>query len=184
LIGFHSPERSGAGALRERGYRDALQRRGLEPWEPMPRSDYYDDAATEAAVRALLAGRAAGERPTAILCLSDMMGLVVCRTVRRLGLSVPGDVSVVGYDDVPMAQRCDPPLTTLAQPFPEMGRTAARHLLASAARRQGRGIAAPDAAANNGCIEELLPARLMVRDSTGPAPSRRKSKGVTGLDEA
>lgn len=168
LIGREKPEYSGAATLRERGYRAALARRGLAPWEPIPRSDFYDDGLTEAAVRGLLGDRPPAERPTAILCLSDMMALVVCRTVRALGLSVPGDVSVIGYDDMPMAQRSDPPLTTLAQPFPEMGRAATRHLLASVGRRQRRGTAVepllPDSP-----VEELLPARLVVRASTGPA---------------
>jgi DNA-binding LacI/PurR family transcriptional regulator len=83
---------------------------------------------------------------------------------------MPEDVSVVGYDNMPMAQRCDPPLTTLEQPFSEMGRVAARHLLAAASRRNGRGERAQDDTPNRGVVEELLPPRLVIRDSTGPAP--------------
>jgi LacI family transcriptional regulator len=168
FIGREHPELSGAATLREQGYREAMARRGLIPWEPMPRSDFYDDAATAAAVRGLLEGRRVDERPTAILCLSDMMGLVVCRTVRRLGLSVPGAVSVIGFDDVPMAARCDPPLTTLAQPFPEMGRVAARHLLGAVARGTGRVERAAEPVPMP-AVDELVPTLLVVRASTGPA---------------
>jgi LacI family transcriptional regulator len=173
LIGLERPETSGVATERERGYREAMARRGLKPWEPLPRSRFYDDERTEAAVRVLLGGRAADERPTAILCLSDMMGLVVCRTVRRLGLSVPDDVSVVGYDDVPMAQRCDPPLTTLAQPFAEMGRAAVRHLLAAVACRQGRQMEGEKEFSPDIAVEELLPVRLVIRESTAAAPESR-----------
>lgn len=68
------------------------------------------------------------DRPTAIFAGSDMQALGVLRAAHELGLSVPHDLSVVGYDDLPLASWVGPPLTTVRQPLPEMGQ-AATHLL-------------------------------------------------------
>jgi DNA-binding LacI/PurR family transcriptional regulator len=61
-------------------------------------------------------------RPTALLCMSDELALGAIQAVRSLGLSVPGDVSVVGFDDTPGARWSDPPLTTVRQDLVEKGR--------------------------------------------------------------
>ncbi len=61
-------------------------------------------------------------RPTALLCMSDELALGAIRAVRSLGLSVPGDVSIVGFDDTPGARWSDPPLTTVRQDLVEKGR--------------------------------------------------------------
>jgi DNA-binding LacI/PurR family transcriptional regulator len=103
--------------------------------------------------------RGAG-RPTAVLCMSDALALGVMAAAREAGLAVPGDLSVVGFDDVPGSARSVPPLTTVAQDHAGKGRAAAAALLAMLA---GAGPGAPD----------RLPAALTVRGSTGPpAPSR------------
>ena len=75
------------------------------------------------------------------------------RAARELGLTVPGDRSVVGFDDSPAAQRMD--LTTVRQPHPAKGRRAGKRLLELLAGETGAGC-------------ELLPTELMVRGSTGP----------------
>src|SRR5207302_789209 len=69
------------------------------------------------------------DRPTAIFAGSDMQAMGVLRAARRLGLDVPGDVSVVGYDNLPVAAWTDPALTTVNQPLQDMAGTAARMLL-------------------------------------------------------
>ncbi|NUS56951.1 MAG: substrate-binding domain-containing protein, partial [Streptomycetaceae bacterium] len=66
---------------------------------------------------------------TAVVCGSDLMALGVIRAVRQRGLSVPEDVSVVGYDDSPLVAFTDPPLTTVRQAVPAMGAAAVRALL-------------------------------------------------------
>jgi DNA-binding LacI/PurR family transcriptional regulator len=66
---------------------------------------------------------------TAFVCGSDLMALGVIRAARRRGLSVPADVSVVGYDDSPLIAFTDPPLTTLRQPVAAMGNAAIRQLV-------------------------------------------------------
>ncbi|TWP51324.1 LacI family DNA-binding transcriptional regulator [Lentzea tibetensis] len=63
-------------------------------------------------------------RPSALLCASDQLAFGALQAARDLGLSVPGDVSVVGFDDVPEASVSDPPLTTVRQPLAEKGRLA------------------------------------------------------------
>jgi LacI family transcriptional regulator len=69
------------------------------------------------------------DRPTAIFAASDDLALGVYEAARRLGLRVPDDVSVVGFDDVPAARWASPPLTTVRQPLRDMGRLAAHTVL-------------------------------------------------------
>ncbi|QFZ17164.1 LacI family DNA-binding transcriptional regulator [Saccharothrix syringae] len=66
----------------------------------------------------------ASPRPTALLCASDELAFGALQAVRDLGLRVPADVSVIGFDDVPAAEHADPPLTTVRQPLTEKGRRA------------------------------------------------------------
>ncbi|MBO0869218.1 MAG: LacI family DNA-binding transcriptional regulator [Micromonosporaceae bacterium] len=98
------------------------------------------------------------DRPTAIFAGSDMQAVGVLRAARRLGLDVPGDLSVVGYDNVPVAAWIDPPLTTVNQPLGDMAGTATRMVLDLA-----RGV--PPATSRIDLVTELV-----VRESTGPAP--------------
>lgn len=95
-------------------------------------------------------GRSAG-RPTAVLALSDVMAIGVLQEVRRKGLAVPGDVSVMGIDDIAVAQSIAPALSTVALPLREMGRAAFGMVQRPVAAQPRR---------------RLVPARLVVRDST------------------
>jgi DNA-binding LacI/PurR family transcriptional regulator len=105
------------------------------------------------------------DRPTALFCSAgDAFAAVAIRTLRRIRLRVPEAVSVVGYSDLLLATCIDPPLTTIAQPFQEMGRNAVSHLLA----RLEDQIEMPV----DESIDYLLPTQLVVRASTGPAPVR------------
>lgn len=92
---------------------------------------------------------------TAVMAFNDQLALGVMSGLARRGVSVPGDVSVVGCDDVPMAEMVAPPLTTIAMPTDEAGAAAVR-LLSSE----------PET------VE--LAGRLVVRASTGPAPTTRR----------
>ncbi len=102
------------------------------------------------------------DRPTAVLCFSDGLAMGVVRTAQSLGLRVPEDVSVVGFDDSPLAARVDPPLTTVRQDVSAKGRAAAAALTA-ALRARKDGTPPPT-------DHVVLPVELVVRDSTGPAP--------------
>ncbi len=95
-------------------------------------------------------------RPTAVLTTSDLLAVGVCRAARAAGLAVPRDLSVVGFDDSPIAPAHDPALTTVRQPLREKGRRAARALL--------------DHLAGAPVTDSLLSAELVVRESTAPPP--------------
>jgi DNA-binding LacI/PurR family transcriptional regulator len=122
--------------------------------------------AVERAMFSIEGGQAAGTRLlqrglTGIICASDPLALGVIRAIRRARLQVPGDVSVVGFDDSAFMNCTDPPLTTVRQPIDAMGRAVVT-LLAN----QIDGAEASE--------EELLfEPELVVRSSTGPA--RRSS---------
>ena len=105
------------------GWLDALRPAGISPAVAHTRNDSIEEAAQ--AARSLLE---LNERPTAVLCFSDVLALGVLRAASELGLHVPADVSVVGFDDSPAAQDSDPPLTTVRQDVTEKGRLAARAL--------------------------------------------------------
>ncbi|WP_405064199.1 LacI family transcriptional regulator [Kribbella sp. NBC_01505] len=94
---------------------------------------------------------------SAIICGSDMMALGVIRAARQRGLTVPSDLSVVGYDDAPMMEFTDPPMTTIRQPVQSMALAAVQSLL-----EEVRGHATPK-------TEFLFRPELVVRNTTGPA---------------
>jgi DNA-binding LacI/PurR family transcriptional regulator len=100
----------------------------------------------------------AGRRPTAVLAMSDAMAIGAIAAIHDLGLAIPDRISVVGFDDVELAESTNPPLTTVHQPVRGKGETAVRMLLAVI---QGR-----DASPGH----RRLDTRLVVRSSTGPVP--------------
>ena len=111
---------------RLRGYRDELAALGLaERADDVREGDFY----AESGYREGLVLLGADERPTAVFAASDMMALGVIRAARELGLSVPGDVAVVGFDDAPLAAHADPPLTTVKQDKFGIGAAAATALV-------------------------------------------------------
>jgi DNA-binding LacI/PurR family transcriptional regulator len=135
------------------GLRQGLEAAGI-PWQQVlieERSNNQEAGA--AAARSLLAE---APRPTALVATTDQLALGVLRAARELGLQLPADLSVVGFDDIPEAARSQPPLTTVRQPLVDKGTIAGDRLFALL-----EGSAAPDT---------VLPVELMVRESTGPAP--------------
>jgi DNA-binding LacI/PurR family transcriptional regulator len=97
---------------------------------------------------------------TGIICGSDPLALGAIRAARRAGLAVPGDVSVVGYDDSAFMNCTEPPLTTVRQPIEAMGRAAVTLLVN---QMEGVSVSAD---------ELLFEPELVVRGSTGPASHR------------
>ena len=112
--------------------------------------------------RALFQG--ALDYPTALLCDGDPLAAVAIRTLSTMGLRVPHDVSVVGYGDFSLAELLNPPLTTVAQPFQDMGRAAVRQLLHAVEGDPGSGSDGP-------YKTEMLTTCLVRRASTAPARS-------------
>ena len=126
-IGFVSgPTRSMPARLKTAGWEVALEEAGLEPDPALVAHAPYGAAGGAAALARLLAT----VRPTGVICSSDLMALGAVSEARRSGLVVPRDLSVVGFDDIPLASYCTPALTTLAQPIAEIARVAIDGLLA------------------------------------------------------
>ena len=107
--------------LRHRGYLDAMRSAGLAaPEEYCEKADAdYSFASGQLAARKLLSLE---PRPTAVFCVSDILALSVISVAEELGLSVPEDLTVTGFDDVDYTTMFHPFLTTVAQPCYEMGR--------------------------------------------------------------
>jgi len=115
---------AGAG-LRRQGYERTMKRLGLERHVQIAAGEFTDEGGYLGAQR-LLSG---GERPTAIFVANDLAAMGVLTAVREAGLSVPGDISLVGYDNSYLAQLSNVSLTSIEQPRHEMGILAARFLL-------------------------------------------------------
>jgi DNA-binding LacI/PurR family transcriptional regulator len=147
--------------LRMLGWLDALQAAGIEPTAVrLPHADPFETGCE--AGRLLLDQPV---RPTAVLCFSDAIALGVIRAIEDAGLSVPGDVSVAGFDDSPLGRRSLPTLTTVRQDVVAKGRAAADALIAAIER----GSDAPKSRARH----LVLPTELVTRNSTAaPPPSR------------
>lgn len=135
------------------GYRSAMNAAGLPIDPEWVRFGDFHTGGGETHARALLAGAAA---PTAIFAGSDLQALGAIAAAREMGLSVPGDVSIVGYDDIPLARWMSPQLTTVHQPLRRMGEEATRLVLRMA---EGR---TPET------LRMDLATHLVVRDSTAP----------------
>jgi DNA-binding LacI/PurR family transcriptional regulator len=138
-------------------------RRKLAAFQSMAKRAGPIAAPVEHALFSLEGGQAATTRllrhnVTGIICASDVLALGAIRAVRRAGLSVPRQVSVVGYDDSAFMNCTDPPLTTVRQPIEAMGKAAVA-LLASQLEN-----------ATVHAEELLFEPELVVRGSTGPAP--------------
>ncbi|TDU79101.1 LacI family DNA-binding transcriptional regulator [Streptomyces sp. KS 21] len=100
---------------------------------------------------------APGSRPTAVVCDDDILAAGTCKAARRLGLRIPDDLSVTGFDDLALATAVEPELTTVHLPAERVGEQGMTALLAVL---EGTPWTAPD-----------IPVELVVRASTGPAPA-------------
>ncbi|MFI0795793.1 LacI family DNA-binding transcriptional regulator [Micromonospora rubida] len=139
------------------GYRAALDAAGVAVDDALIRpGNFYHESGYAAGTQLL----ALPDPPTAIFASSDQMALGVYEAVRKRGLRVPDDISVVGFDDLPEVRWCSPPLTTVRQPLAEMGMLAARTVLRLA---QGEKLESPR-------LE--LATELVVRDSAAPPRHR------------
>ncbi|WMM72340.1 LacI family DNA-binding transcriptional regulator [Rhodococcus pyridinivorans] len=104
------------------GYREALAGAGIDPdTVPVYYGDYQQSSGRDMAERAL----AAQTRPTALICANDLMAVGAMEYCREQGLRMPEDVSIVGFDDLPLSSLLTPRLTTVRQPARDMGYRAA-----------------------------------------------------------
>jgi len=145
---------------RHAGYEDAMRAHGLPPLPPVNLPSHT--ASSRARIGALMAG--AG-RPTAFFCTNDLLAIGVISDLKRLGLGVPRDVSVLGYDGIALGALVEPPLATVVQPNTDIGATAVRLLLKrlAAATR-------PDAVLASVPGATLLPHALRVAGTVAAPP--------------
>ncbi|MBD8059297.1 LacI family DNA-binding transcriptional regulator [Cellulomonas sp. JH27-2] len=112
--------------LREDGFRHAMAAAGVPVDEALVRNgDFRPDSATAPAHDLLTLD----DRPTAIFAANDLSAIRTMEVARELGLRVPDDLSVIGFDNVPESALANPPLTTIAQPLQDMGATALHMLV-------------------------------------------------------
>jgi LacI family transcriptional regulator len=150
------PANTTSGRDRVRLFRAALERHRIALPDPLvTHSSYSFDAGAELAL-GLLGGPGP---PTALFCAGDVLAFGALHAIRRRGLRVPADVSIVGFDDVAMAGWDMIGLTTIRQPIERMAREAVRTLL-------GRISGADDGQRRR----HLFPVQLIERRTTGPAP--------------
>ncbi|HMN46619.1 MAG TPA: LacI family DNA-binding transcriptional regulator [Povalibacter sp.] len=152
-------------ADRYSGYRDGLKASGLALDKKLIVQGYNSFASGVEAGRKLL-NLPADRRPTAIFASNDEMAAGVLSVAHGMGLAVPEDLSVAGFDDAPLASQVWPALTTIKQPVPAMSAHAAELLL-----KMLRGE--PDERSG-----QIMESSLTFRQSTGPAPDRPMSERV------
>ena len=162
------PEALWTAERRLAGYREAVAAAGMDPDEmEVHVGDYRMRSGAELAARAL--STSAARRPTALLCANDLMAIGALRYCREQGIDVPGQVSVTGFDDVPIAGLVSPALTTVAQPAREMGYAAAT-ILFSRLRGDGDGDG-EDASPPDEPTVRLFGVEVRIRESVGPPVS-------------
>ena len=130
-----------------------LRDRGVDPASLPSPSSAFDAASTLAMGHALLADP---NRPTAVLCDDDVLAAGIVAAAARTGVAIPGELSVVGFDDLDLALLATPPLTTVRCDAEALGAAAFELLLARLQGGRPR--------------SRTLPTELVVRDSTGPPP--------------
>jgi len=146
------PEGSKSTRERLEGFCDALENHGCAPREEMITRGAYTFESGIACARTLLEKP---EPPTAIFASNDEMAAGVIYAAQEMGVKVPGDLSVAGFDDSPLATRIRPSLTTIRQPVREMARLATTKLIASIDGRE-----------DEARVGAFLDPVLIIRDST------------------
>ncbi len=129
--------------------------------ERTPSVIYEADFQLEGGRRAAHAMLAQSEPPTAVMVANDMMALGVVRECHAAGLSIPQDISVIGFDDIAFAALADPPLTTVCLPREELGRKAVEALITTIETPGSQGV------------EMRVATHLVVRSSTAPVRRRQ-----------
>jgi DNA-binding LacI/PurR family transcriptional regulator len=149
------PKELRSSSQRERGWRDALSRAGADPDSPAISGTYGPESGAAALSRLL----ALPDRPTAIFAAGDIIALGMLGAARNLGISIPEDMSVIGFDNVPAAAIVTPRLTTITTPLATMARAALTLLTAR--------MEDPDREA----VTEVMPVAFVHGQSAG-APRR------------
>ncbi len=144
--------------VRRKGFRDAMRAHRLDVPQRHDVGNSWDwDPAAET-IRGLLT---LPKRPTAIICANDCLAVVAIQIAQAQGLSVPRDISVIGCSDEIIGRYFRPRLTTIVQPFKDIGRAAVSGII----------DVAEGTCALSDFSDRSLPTSLAIRDSTGPCPA-------------
>jgi LacI family transcriptional regulator len=143
-------------ANRFEGYKEGLAESGLEFSARHVAAGDNSMGSGETCAERLLSYE---NRPTAIFAANDDMAVGVIRAANRMGIAVPGELSVAGFDDIPLARQIYPTLTTIRQPLTDMAERAAESIIS---------VSRNDESTSE---TDIIPATLEIRESTGPAPS-------------
>lgn len=156
IVHVAGPSQLNATNVRREAFLDSVARYVPNARTAVYEGDFKFDGGRRAAVEIL----AADELPTAIVTANDMMAFGVMKEVHRAGLSIPGDISVVGFDDIAFAELTEPPLTTICLSRVELGQRTVEALMRNIdqPREPGR--------------EVHIPTYLIKRGSTGPPRSK------------
>ncbi len=127
---------------RQRGYQTAIQEQGMyafEPWriKPPVRSEFHEtdiyslvgEQSQQIIEQVMRLMNNVEPKPSAIVCINDILAIIAISALRNIGFEIPNDVSVVGFDDISMASYIGVPLTTVAQNAYELGRIASQMLM-------------------------------------------------------
>ncbi len=143
---------------RYRGFADAMADAGVAEDALIVEQGYFTFRSGTVAAKKLLS---AATRPTAIFASNDDMAAAAIGVAHRRGLHVPGDISIVGFDDTSLATNVWPELTTVRQPISQMAECAVELLLGRMKDKDGE----------NAAMEQVLPFELVQRESAGPPPT-------------
>ena len=166
-IGFLSgPIRSVSRLDRLQGYRDVLTEAGIAPderliWQGTFSNSYGDARAVDRGRQGAQELLSIADPPTALFAVNDMYAFGAYAGARDLGLRIPSDISIVGFDDIALADVVEPPLTTIRQPVEGIAQAAVERLVG---RLEGAFEAKPN--------HQTLPAQLILRGSTARPTSR------------
>lgn len=159
------PPRNHDASERRRGYRRALAGVGVAWGEDLEcPGDFREQSGYDALPRI----RAMSPRPSAVFAANDSMAIGLLHACREKGVSVPTELAITGFDDIPIARFMTPPLTSVRVPIAELGICAAQRLIEKLGETGG---------ATSKRTDTLLPAFLVVRSSCGATLPQRRSSG-------
>lgn len=166
IAGIFGPLEVSTSATRMQGYKLALQDAGIEYDESLVRYGDYREASGYRTALELL-DVSAEARPTAIFASSLEMNVGAIRAIQQLGLTMPRDISLLGFDDARIMTVLQPTVTVMAQPSYQLGAEACHTLIRLLRQPQHEGVQ-----------NVRLPTELIVRQSTGPPSAGGASKGL------
>ncbi|MBM7555428.1 LacI family DNA-binding transcriptional regulator [Halanaerobacter jeridensis] len=127
-IGFiGSCEGAEVSQIRLQAYQDYMQQAGFYDEDYIWRGDFSKESGQQVAEEIL----STPDKPTALIAVSDLMALEIMKTLKKAGVAIPEDISIIGFDDIPAARYSDPALTTVAQNGIGLGKEATKFILDS-----------------------------------------------------